>query len=182
MLGFERKLYPVALIVRVDEAEGMTAEAVHVPVRAGYAAVAHDDSHLVQCFGQQRPEIPVVGGAAQVGLGITLDCVVQVGKLQRIAQEEYRRVVTHQVPVAFFRVKLDRKAADIAFRIGRAALARYRRKTQNQIRLLAYFREYFGPGVTRNVMGHRKSAIRRRTFGMHAPLGNDLAVEVRQLF
>jgi hypothetical protein len=56
----------------------------------------------------------------KVGARVALDRVVKVRKLERVAQKEHRRVVAHHVPVAFFRVKLDRKAANIALRVRRA--------------------------------------------------------------
>ena len=83
----------------------------------------HDDRHLVQRLGQQRPEVPVVVGAAQAGARVALDRVVEVGEAQRIAEEEHRRVVADDVPVAFLGVELHREAADVALGVGRAALA-----------------------------------------------------------
>src|SRR5580704_2655489 len=50
------------------------------------------------CLGQQRPEIPVVVGAAQSRARVALDRVVEVGEAQRIAEEEHRRVVADDVP------------------------------------------------------------------------------------
>ena len=119
----EVELDPGALVCGVDEAEGVAAEAVHVAIARRDAAIAHDDRDLVQRLGQQRPEVPVVVGAAQVGARVALHGVVEVGELERIAQEEHRRVVADQIPVAFFGVELHGEAADIALGIGRAALA-----------------------------------------------------------
>ena len=62
-------------------------------------------------------------GAAQVGARVALDRVVEVGELQRVAEEEHRRVVADHVPVAFLGVELQREAADVALGVGRAALA-----------------------------------------------------------
>jgi hypothetical protein len=47
------ELHPEALVLRVDEAEGVAAEAVHVAVAGRDAAVAHHDGDLVQRLGQQ---------------------------------------------------------------------------------------------------------------------------------
>lgn len=55
---------PETFVLRVDEAVGMAAKSVHVAIAGRNAAVAHDDGDLMQCFGQQGPEIPVIGGTA----------------------------------------------------------------------------------------------------------------------
>jgi hypothetical protein len=47
--------------------------------------------------------------------------VDEVTELERITDEEDRRIVAHKVPISFFGVELDCKAAHIAFGIGRAA-------------------------------------------------------------
>src|SRR5260221_205398 len=70
------ELDPVAFVAGVDEAVGVRAEAVHVAVAARNAPVAHDDGDLVQRLGQAGPEVPVVLGRAQVGVGVALDGLV----------------------------------------------------------------------------------------------------------
>jgi len=52
LLALEVELDPVALVVRVDEAERVTGETMHVAISGGDAAVAHDDGDLVQGLGQ----------------------------------------------------------------------------------------------------------------------------------
>ena len=137
------ELDPEALVVGVDEAESVAAEAVHVAVGRRDAPVAHDDGDLVQRFGQRGPEVPVVLGAAQVGARIALDRVVEVGELERIAQEEHRRVVADQVPVAFLGVEFHGETADIALGIGRAAFAGHGGETGEQLGLFADLGEDF---------------------------------------
>jgi len=92
---------------------------------------------LMQRFRKQRPEVPVVVGAAHTGSRITLDGVVEVRKPQRIAEEEYRRVVSHDVPVALLSIELQREAADIALGVRGAALARDSREAGRTRGLLA---------------------------------------------
>ena len=130
--------------VRVDEAEGVAAEAVHVAVAVGHAAVAHHDGDLVQRLGQQGPEVPVVLRAAQVGARVALDRVVEVREAQRVAHEEHRRVVADHVPVAFLGVELDREAADVALGVGRAALAGDGGEAHEHLGLLADLGEELG--------------------------------------
>src|ERR1700729_4146074 len=73
--------------------------------------------------------------------GSRLIAWLRVGETQRISEEEHRRSVADDIPVALFGVKLHREAADVAFRIGRAALAGDGRKTCKHRRLLANLRE-----------------------------------------
>ncbi len=146
LLRLEVELHPEALVVRVDEAEGVAAEAVHVADRYfGSAAIAHHDGDLVQRLRQQRPEIPVAVGAAQVGARVALDGVIEVGELERVAQEEHRRVVADQVPVALFRIELHREAADVALGVGRAALAGDRREARRTARSSCRLRRRSSP-------------------------------------
>ena len=79
--------------------------------------------------GSEAPEVPVVEGAAQVGARVPFHGVVEVGEFQRVAQEEDRRVVAHEIPVALFGVELHGEAADVALGVGGAALARRRWKS-----------------------------------------------------
>src|SRR5690606_20520545 len=80
-----------------------------------------------------------------------------------------------------FRIELHGDAADVALGIGGAALAGHRGKAGEQRRLLADLREQRGARVAGDVVGDGEGAIGARTLGMHAPLGNHLAVEVGQL-
>ena len=107
--GLEVELHPVPLAARVDEGIGVRAEAVHVAIALRQAAVRDQDRHLVQALRRQRPEIPHRGRRAQVGLRVALLRVDEVGKFERIAHEEHRRVVADQVPVAFLGVEFSAK-------------------------------------------------------------------------
>ena len=51
---------------------------------------------------------------------------MKIGELIGVANEEYRRVITHQIPVALLSVELDGEAANVTLGIGRAVLARDR--------------------------------------------------------
>jgi hypothetical protein len=145
------------------------------------AAVAHHDGDLVQRLGQQRPEVPVVGGAAHVGLRVALHGLVQVRELAGVAQEEHGRVVAHQVPVAFLGVELEREAADVALGIGRAAFAGHGGEAGEHLGLLAHGTEEPGAGEPGDVVRDGEGAEGAGALGVHAALGNDLAVQVGQL-
>ena len=122
LLGAEVEFDPDTFIGGIDHREGMAAEKVHVAEALRDAAVGHDDGDLMQRLRQQRPEIPIVVRAAQPGARVALDRMVEVRKPQRIAEEEDRRVVADDVPVALLGIELEGGAANVAFCVGRAAL------------------------------------------------------------
>src|SRR3984893_13238038 len=71
----------------------------------GMPRFRHRDGDLVQSLVQQCPEVPIVVRAAQPGARVPLDRMVEVGEAQRVAEEEHRRVVADNVPIAFFGVE-----------------------------------------------------------------------------
>src|SRR5690606_17838479 len=72
--------------------------------------------------------------------------------------------------------------ADVALGIGCAAFARDGRESREDRCLLADLGEDFGAGVLGDVLGNGEGPIRAGTLGMHAALGNDFTVEMRELF
>jgi len=182
LLGTEMKFYPVTLVPGVDEAEGVAAETVHVAVGGRDAPIAHDDGYLVQRFGERGPEIPVIESAPQVGAGVAFHGVVQVRKLERVTQEEDRRVVSDQIPIPLLGVELDCETADVALGVGRAAFAGNSGEAHEAGRLLADLGEDLRFRVTGDVAGHGERAEGTGALGVHAAFGNDLAVEVCELF
>ena len=180
LLGAEVELDPEPLVAGVEQAEGVAAETVHVAVGGGNPPVAHHDGDLVQRLRQRGPEVPVVEGAAQVGAGVALDRMVEVGELERVAQEEHRRVVADQVPIALVGVELDREAADVALRVGRPPLAGHGREAHEAIGLLAHRSEDRRLGEPHDVVGDGEGAVGSGAFGVHPPLGNHLPVEMGQ--
>ena len=71
----------------------MRAEAVHVAKARGYAAIAEQNRELMSGLGTQREEVPDVFGFLNIGVGVALLRVDEVGKFQWIADEEDRRIV-----------------------------------------------------------------------------------------
>ena len=181
LLRTEVELDPMAFVGRIDEAEGVRTKAVHVAIGGRQAALTHDDGDLMQRLRQRGPEVPVVLRRTHVGARVALHRVVEVGELERIAQEEHRRVVADQVPVAFFSVELDGKAADVALGIGGAAFTGNGGEAREQFGLLADLAEDLRPRVFADVVSHGEGTVGTGTLGMHAPLRDHFAVEVGQL-
>ena len=182
LLRAEMEFDPKAFVLCVDKAESVRTKTMHMAIAGGDAAIRHDDGDLVQRLGQQGPKIPVVFGAAQIGARVAFDGMVQIRKLQRIAQEEHRRVIARQIPIALFGIELDGKTANIALGVGCAAFACHGRKAHEQIGLFAHLAKDFGAGVFGNIVRDRECAVSARAFGMHAAFRNHLAVKMRQFF
>ncbi len=107
--------------------------------------------------------------------------MIEIGELERIAQKEDGGVVAHQIPIAFFRVELDGEAADVALGVGRAALAGDGGEARKERSLLAHARKQLGARVPRDVVRHREGAVSAGALRVHAALGDDLTIEVREL-
>ena len=76
LLRPEMEFHPEAFVVRVDEAECVAAESVHMTVRIRNTARAHGDGDLMQCFGKQCPEIPITVRATHICFRIAFNGMV----------------------------------------------------------------------------------------------------------
>ena len=83
----------------------------------------------------------------------------KVRKFKWVADEKYRGVVTHDVPVPFFGVELDRKTTRVALGVSGAALATYGGKSHKGGRLLANCIEQLGTAVLGNITGQGEGAM-----------------------
>ena len=178
--GLEVEFDPVPLVLGVDERVGMRAEAVDIAIALRQAAVRHQDGDLVQALRRQRPEIPHRGRRPHVGSRVPLLGVDEVRELQRVAHEEYRRIVADHVPVAFLGVEAQREAAHVALCVGGAALAGDRREAQESFGRFALL-QHLGLRVLRDVVSDGQRAIGARALGVLAAFGNALAVLVGKL-
>ena len=114
---------PYAFIVFVNQTVCMATKTMHCTVGFRNTTITHYDGHLVNCFWQASPEVPVCCRIAKICLRIAFYSTVQVRELQWIADEEYWCIVTCKVPVTFFCVEFYSKTTDIAFRISRTTFA-----------------------------------------------------------
>ena len=141
------------LALGVDQAEGVDAEAFHEAEGARDGAVRHDPHDHVHAFGRQRDEVPEIVvrrlRLRKGAVGLLLHRMDQVGKLDRVLDEEHRDVVADEVPVAFLGVELDREAAHVAGEVERALAAGDGREAHEGRRLLAGALEEVGAGVLR---------------------------------
>src|ERR1035437_9246026 len=133
-------------------------------------------------LGAEREEIPDVIRLLDVGVWVALLGVDEVGELERIANEKDRRVVADEVIVALLRIKLDREAARIARRVGRALLARHGREADEELGAFARGLEKFRLGPLRYVRSDLEITVSPRTFGVDHAFGDAFAAEVGELF
>lgn len=100
-------------------------------------------------------------------------------KFQRITDEENRRVISHHVPVAFFSVKLERKAARISSRVCTSLFSSHRAEPQKHRGSFSNPVEKLGSGEAREIMRNLKVTMRSCTFGMNHSFGNALSIKMR---
>ncbi len=182
LAGLVMPFHPMTLACSADEAVGVATEAVHVAVAVRNATIGEQNGDLVQRFRRVRPEIPHHLRAFQIGLRQALLGMNEVREFQRVTDKEHGGVVAHDVPVTFFGVKLDRKAAWVTLGVSRTTLTAYGGEAQENRRLLTDRIEQLGAGVLADIAGHDERTMSTRSFGVHATLRDVFTVEVGQLF
>ena len=89
----------------IDQTEGMHAESVHHPVASRNRPIRHhphDHMHGFRCEGDKIPKrIVRRGGLRHFIIGFRFEGMDQIGKLDRILNEEHRNVIADQVPDPF---------------------------------------------------------------------------------
>ena len=180
LLGLEVELHPVALACVVPEGIGVRTVAVHVHRIDRQAAVRHQDRDLVQAFRRQRPEVPHGGRGAKVGARMTLLSMDEVRELQWVTDEEDRRIIADEIPVAVRRVELQRKAANVALVVGGAHFTGNGGESSEHRRFRAWL-QTFRLGVLGDVAGDLQRTICAPALGVHDALRDALAVLVGQL-
>ena len=173
--GLPVELDQARLAGGVDEPEGMHAESLHGPERAGNTAVAHVPEHVMRRFGVQRYEVPerVVGGLRlrDLPIGLRLGGVDDVGELDAVLNEEHRHVVADQVERALVGVELHREPAGVADRVGGPSGAEHGREPGEHFGFRALLAEESRPWSPtprcRRTRTHR--ARRRRGRAPRAP-------------
>ena len=132
-------------------------------------------------LGRVGEEVPDVVRLLVVGVGVGLLGMDEVGELQRVADEEDRGVVPHQVVVSVLGVELDGEPPRVAHCVGRSSAPGHRGEPEEGLGPLADLTEEPCPRPPGDVAGDLESAERGRSVGMDHPLGNALAVEPGEL-
>ena len=170
-------LDPESLAGRVDPLVGVRAEARHLPPGPWQTAVAHEVGHLVGGLRREGPEVPLHVGVTQARARQALLGVDEVGKLEPVADEEHRGVVSDDVVVALRRVELHREAAHVAPGVRAALLARDAREALESFGRRARLEDRC-LGVGRHVSGHSEGSERPTALGVHDALRDALPIEL----
>lgn len=109
----------------------------------------------MQRFRNQAQKVPECIGILHVSLRVTLLGVDEVGKLQGVADEEDRRVVSHHVPVTFLGVKLESEPTRIPGSIRKPTLTSHGGKSSKHGRLLTHFIKEFRLAKISHVAGDK---------------------------
>ena len=121
------------------------------------------------------------GRLRKAAVGLHLHGVDEIGKLDRVLNEEHRDVVADQIEVPFGRVELHREPADVARRVARAGAAGDSGEAHEHRRLHFRILQERGARQLRHRLVRLKKSVRRRSARMDDALGDALVIEVRDL-
>src|SRR4030095_14029371 len=97
------------LALSIDQAKGVDAKPFHEAERARDRPVGHYPQRHMRALRVQRDEVPEIVMRSlrlwKPAVGFFLGGVDYVGKFDRVLDEEYRDVVTHEVPVALLGIE-----------------------------------------------------------------------------
>jgi hypothetical protein len=117
LLALEVKLAIDPFTSLVNELHRMSTISVHEAVTVRDATVAHENHDLVDrlwVLGQVVPEYSRVVGMREMGCGMPLLSVDEMGEFCRVAYEEDGGVVVDHIPIAFGCAKLHRETARVS--------------------------------------------------------------------
>ena len=120
----------------------------------------------------------VLGIAA---VGLHFHRMNEIGKLDRILDEEDGDVVADEIEVALVGIEFDRKSAHVARQVSGARAAGDGGEASENFRFLALFGEERRSRQMRNRIGHLEIAVRARPAGMNDALWNSLVIEMGDL-
>lgn len=120
-------------------------------------------------------------GLREIAVRFLLGGMDQIGKLDRVLDEENRDVVADQIPIAFLGVKLDRETAHVAGQVERALVAGDCREAHENRRLFASTLKNVGARVFSERFIGFEIAVCPVAASMHDPLGYPLVIEMEDL-
>src|ERR1700722_1670430 len=120
-LWLPMKFYEGRFAACVNQAESVDTKPLHKSKRTRYRPVRHDPHCHVNALRSQRYKVPEVIVRSlclrEPPIRFLLCSMDQVRELDRILNKKDRYIVTHNVPVAFLGVQLNREATDIARKV-----------------------------------------------------------------
>mmetsp|Transcript_137763 Transcript_137763/g.194883 ORF Transcript_137763/g.194883 Transcript_137763/m.194883 type:complete len:292 (-) Transcript_137763:39-914(-) len=180
-VGLEVEFDKELVTLVIDPLESVRAVAVHVSVAIRGTSVREEDGDLMSRFGGKRQEVPEHVGILQVGLGVSLLGVDEIGELLGVSDEEDGGVVAGHIPVAFLSVELDGETSGISLSIGRTLLTTDGGESGEDGGSLSNLIQEFGLGVLGDVMSDLEVTVSTSTLSVHNSLRDSLSVEVSKL-
>jgi hypothetical protein len=187
--GFKRAIVPKGnapkesppgiTIIGVDQFVGVHAIAVHFPVAGRGAGIGVQLGQRARGLGHVGEEVEATGIVIQVGARVWLEGVDHVRELDRIADEERREVVAHQVPVTVGGVELGGETTRVAQGF-RGVVTVDNGGEANEHRRGFTGREHLGLGQVAEVVRDGEDAVGAGTAGVYHALGDALAIEALQ--
>ena len=118
-------------------------------------------------------------GLGESGIGFFFHRVNQVGKSDGVLNKEDRNVITHQIPITFFSVKLDGKSPNITGQIKGPLASRNSRKSYKGRRFSSGMLEQISPGILGKLLIVFKIAVGTVASRMYYPFWNSFVVKVK---
>lgn len=155
---------------RIDELESVSRKSMHVVVSIGSAAVGEQDHDLMDGLGVLAEVVPEHVGILEMGLGVTLLGVDEVGELGGVTDEEDGSVVEDPVKVTLGSPDLDSKATRITGGVCGTRLASDGGEADGSSGLVAYGAEEGSAGKVRDVVSDLNVSVGSGTLGMNDSL------------
>ena len=179
------KLDEGGAVFLIEQAEGVDAEAFHEAEGSRDGPIRHDPHDHVHALRRESDEIPE-GVVRRLRLrkravGFRLHRVDDVGKLDRVLDEEHRDVVADEIPVALPGVELDGEPAHVARQIERPLAAGDGREAHERLRALADTLKKVRPRDIGQAVGELEEAVGTVAARMHDALRDALVIEVEDL-
>jgi hypothetical protein len=160
------------------ELERVTSVAVHEAKAVGDSTIAVKEHHLVRALGPKGDEVPVSVRVFEIRLRVALLAPDEAREENRIADEEDRRVVPHQIPNTVLCVELHGETSRISYGVCAASLTSDGRETHRNRRPLANLLKNLRCGVLGDVMRDFKVSESSTAFCMLHSFRDALAIKM----
>ncbi len=129
------------------------------------------------------PERVMRGSRLRVAaIGLHFHRMHEIGKFDRILDEEDRNVVADEIPIAFLGVELDGEAPDVPHRVRRSRAAGDRRKSNIDLGLFADLRQHARARIFRQRLPQLEKTAGAGPARVDDAFGDALMVKMKNLF
>ena len=118
LVRLEVVLHPDVFALLVVPLEGVTAVPVHMAKCGRCTPVGEKDRDLMDGFRGEGQKIPKHIRIRKIRRRMTFLCMNEVGKFERVPNEEDRGIVSHQIVIALLGIELYGEAPGVSGGIG----------------------------------------------------------------